>query len=45
MNGSEENKKFWDHADREDEIGCAKAETAGLFELGAEYYVDFTPAD
>lgn len=25
-------------------LGCAKAEAAKLFKLGAEYYVDFMPA-
>ena len=45
-NDSDENKKFWDATPTgRIEIGCAKAETAGLFELGKDYYVDFTPAD
>ena len=45
-NESEENRKFWEATPTGKlEIGCAKAETAGLFELGREYYVDFTPAN
>ena len=44
-NDSDENKKFWEATPSgKIEIGCAKAETAGLFILGNEYYVDFTPA-
>ena len=45
-NDSEENRKFWEATPSgKVEIGCAKAETAGLFELGKDYYLDFTPAD
>ena len=44
-NDSAENKKFWEATPSGKlEIGCAKAETASLFQLGGEYYVDFTPA-
>jgi hypothetical protein len=27
------------------EIGCARAEVADKFELGKEYYIDFTPVE
>lgn len=41
-----ENKKFWDATPTGAiEIGCANLEAAAQFELGKEYYVDFTPAE
>lgn len=43
--GSEENKRFWaaTPGGRLD-LNCVNAETADQFELGKEYYIDFTPA-
>lgn len=43
--GSEENKRFWATTPQgKIEIGCANAEVAEAFELGAEYYVEFSKA-
>ena len=45
MEGSEENRRFWEASPSgRIEIGCANLEAAELFELGVEYYIDFTPA-
>ncbi len=44
--GSEENKKFWVASPSgRIELGCANLEAAQLFELGKQYYIDFTEAD
>jgi hypothetical protein len=41
-----ENSKFWQASPSgRIELGCANLDAAGAFELGKEYYVDFTPAD
>ena len=43
--GSHENKAFYAATPCGSiELGLVNAETAAAFELGAEYYVDFTPA-
>jgi|SoiMethySBSTD1v2_1073268.scaffolds.fasta_scaffold312808_2 hypothetical protein len=43
--GSEENKSFYAATPSgEITIGCANPDAAKLFELGKEYYIDFTPA-
>lgn len=43
--GSPENLKFWNASPSGSlEIGCANLAAAEAFELGKEYYVDFTPA-
>jgi hypothetical protein len=40
-----ENTKFWQASPSgEIRLGCANAVAAESFELGKEYYVDFTPA-
>lgn len=40
-----ENTKFWQASPSGSiKIGCANLEAAQAFELGKEYYVDFTPA-
>ena len=40
-----ENKKFWDATPSgELKLGLNKASTADTFELGKEYYLDFSPA-
>lgn len=40
-----ENTKFWQASPSgQIVIGCANLQAAEAFELGAEYYVDFTPA-
>jgi hypothetical protein len=40
-----ENKKFWQATPSgELEMWITNEETAKFFELGAEYYLDFTPA-
>lgn len=40
-----ENKKFWDATPTGSlEMWITEEETARFFELGAEYYIDFTPA-
>lgn len=41
-----ENAKFWEATPSGAiELGCANLEAVEKFELGREYYVDFTPAD
>ena len=41
-----ENKKFWDASPSgEIKLGTVNPEAWGLFELGEEYYVDFSRAD
>jgi hypothetical protein len=43
--GSDENKKFFASTPNgEIRVGCANPEAVAQFELGKEYYVDFTPA-
>lgn len=43
--GSEENAKFYEATPAgQIELGTINAEAAAQFELGAEYYVDFTKA-
>lgn len=46
-NGSnEENNKFWNATPTGRlELGCCNLEAAQHFELGKEYYIDFTPAN
>jgi hypothetical protein len=42
---SHENTKFWQASPSGMlQIGCANLKAAEAFELGKEYYVDFTPA-
>ena len=39
-----ENRKFWDATpDGSLELGCINLAAARRFDLGAEYYLDFTP--
>lgn len=41
-----ENTKFWKSSPSGSlELGCANGAAAAQFEVGKEYYVDFTPAD
>ena len=41
-----ENKRFWNATPSGSiEIGCANPSVADSFELGGEYYVDFSPAE
>lgn len=41
-----ENRKFWEATPSgKIELGCVNLAAASRFELGKEYYVDFTPAD
>jgi len=41
-----ENTKFWQQSPSgQITLGCANLVAADVFELGREYYVDFTPAD
>lgn len=41
-----ENTKFWEASPNGDlRLGCINLAAADRFELGKEYYVDFTPAD
>lgn len=43
--GSDENKKFYDASPCGNiHLGTVNPEAANQFELGKEYYVDFTPA-
>lgn len=43
--GSEENKAFFDATPSGNiKLGTVNQDAAAAFELGAEYYVDFTPA-
>jgi hypothetical protein len=46
INGSDENKEFykWTPSGRI-ELGTINEEAAKQFEIGKEYYVDFTPAE
>lgn len=45
-NPESENSKFWDASPTgEIRLGCINPEAAAQFELGAEYYVDFTKAE
>jgi hypothetical protein len=44
-NPAHENSEFWDATPSgEISINCANLEAAKQFELGKEYYVDFSPA-
>lgn len=46
INGSEENKSFFKYTPGgEVNLYVVSEETAKLFDIGAEYYVDFTPAN
>ncbi len=41
-----ENTKFWDATPSGKlELGCANLKAAEMFDIGQEYYVDFTKAD
>lgn len=41
-----ENSKFWRYSPSGSlELGCVNPEAVKQFELGKEYYIDFTPAD
>lgn len=41
-----ENKKFWDASPQgEIKLGTINLEAANQFELGGEYYIDFTKAE
>jgi hypothetical protein len=41
-----ENTKFWQASPSGHlELGCVNLEASEQFELGREYYIDFTPAD
>ena len=41
-----ENKKFWEASPSgQIKLGTVNLEAANYFELGAEYYIDFTKAD
>ena len=41
-----ENAKFWQASPSGSlELGCINLDAAEAFELGKEYYIDFTPAD
>ncbi len=43
--GSEENQRFYEATPGGAiELACARPEAAAMFELGGEYFVDFTPA-
>jgi hypothetical protein len=43
--GSEENKMFWRYSPSgRIELGTVNAEAAAEFELGGEYYIDFSKA-
>ncbi len=45
MNGSDENKEFYKYTPSGKlELGTVNEEAAKQFEIGKEYYVDFTPA-
>lgn len=45
MSGSEENKTFWKWSPGGSiQLACVNQAAADQFELGREYYVDFTPA-
>lgn len=45
VGGSEENKQFYAASPSgEIVLGCANADAAAQFEVGQEFYVDFTPA-
>jgi hypothetical protein len=44
--GSEENKKFWKYTPTGNiSLGTINADAAAYFELGEEYYIDFTKAE
>lgn len=44
--GSEENQRFYGSTPTgQIELGCANAEAVAQFDLGQEFYVDFTPAE
>jgi hypothetical protein len=44
--GSDENKAFWAASPAGDiNLGTVNGDAAAQFELGKEYYVDFTPAE
>lgn len=46
INGSEENKSFFQYTPSgKIELGIVNAEAAKQFEVGKEYYIDFTPAE
>ena len=42
---SHENKRFWDATPNGTLEMTVKNEAAQIFELGREYYIDFTPAE
>jgi hypothetical protein len=45
LDPADENSKFWQATPSgKIELGCANLAAAEAFELGTEYYVDFTPA-
>ena len=45
MNDSEENKQFYRYTPGGlVELGTVNADTAKVFEIGKQYYLDFTPA-
>lgn len=45
MGGSDENKRFWDASPSgEIRLGTINPDAWKQFELGKEYYIDFTPA-
>jgi len=45
MNGSDENKEFYKNSPSGSiELGTVNEDAAAQFEVGQEYYVDFTPA-
>jgi hypothetical protein len=44
--GSEENKTFWKYTPSGNiEFQCVNDDAVNQFEVGKEYYVDFTPAE
>ncbi|MFZ3171939.1 MAG: hypothetical protein WA118_08170 [Carboxydocellales bacterium] len=45
VSGSEENKKFWQYTPGgEIKVNCVNTDAVEQFEVGKEYYVDFSPA-
>jgi hypothetical protein len=46
VTGSDENKEFYRYTPSGSiEIGILNEKTAEMFEIGKEYYIDFTPAE